>query len=47
MPVNTKNRNQIQQIIIKDQELKKYLLIDMAVSAEQITCQNGWKAIKI
>ncbi|CAH3124751.1 unnamed protein product, partial [Porites lobata] len=41
MPVNTKNRNQIQQIIIRDQELKKCLLIDMAVSAEQITCQNG------
>ena len=33
-------------IIIKDQELKKCLLIDMAVSTEQISCQNSWKAIK-
>ena len=28
-------------IIIKDQELKKCLLIDMAVSTEQITCRNS------
>ena len=28
-------------IIIKDQELKKCLLIDMAVSTEQISCQNS------
>ena len=28
-------------IILKDQELKKCLLIDMAVSTEQITCRNS------